>query len=53
VTVGGKADVMAEYDGQEFNFGARFPLVPKVSVTAAALDSFDDFSLGVAAHSPW
>jgi len=53
VTVGGKADVMAEYDGQEFNFGARFPLVPKVSVTAAALDTFDDFSLGVAAHSPW
>ena len=53
VTVGGKADVMAEYDGQEFNFGVRYPLIPKVSVTAASLDTFDDFSLGVAAHSPW
>ena len=53
VTVGGKADVMAEYDGQEFNFGARFPLIPKVSVTAATLDGLDDFSLGVSAHSPW
>jgi len=53
VVVGGKADVMAEYDGQAFNVGARWPLIPKVSVTAASLDGFDDFALGVAARSPW
>jgi len=53
VTVGGKADVMAEYDSENLNLGVRWPLVPKVAVTAAALDSFDDFSLGVALNSPW
>ncbi len=53
VTVGGKADAMAEYDGNEFNLGVRWPVVPKVAVTAAALDTFDDLALGISLNSPW
>ena len=53
VVVGTKADVMAEYDGEDFNLGVRLPLIPKVELTAAAMNSFDDFGLGVAARSPW
>jgi hypothetical protein len=53
VTVGGKADVMAEYDGSNVNLGVRWPLVPKVAVTAAALDGFDDLAVGVSLKSPW
>lgn len=53
VTVGGKADVMAEYDGSDVNLGVRWPLFPKVAVTAAALDGFDDLALGISVKSPW
>ncbi len=53
MVVGGKADVMAEYDGQDFNLGMRWPVIPKLSVTAAGLDAFDDFALGVSLQSPW
>ena len=53
VTVGGKADVMAEYDGEQVNLGVRWPLIPKVAVTAAALDGLGDLALGVSVRSPW
>jgi hypothetical protein len=53
VTVGGKADVMAEYDGEDMNVGVRWPIIPKVLVTAAALDSFSDLALGLCLKSPW
>jgi hypothetical protein len=53
VTVGGKANVMAEYDGEDMNVGVRWPIIPKVLVTAAALDSFSDLALGLCLKSPW
>ena len=53
VTVGGKADAMAEYDGDDVNVGVRWPIIPKVLVTAAALDSFSDLALGLCLKSPW
>jgi hypothetical protein len=53
VLVGTKADVMAEYDGENFNLGVSLPLMPKVELTAATIDTFDDFGLGVSASSPW
>jgi hypothetical protein len=53
VTVGGKADVMAEYDSENLNLGVRWPLIPKVAVTAAALDGLDDLALGISLKSPW
>ncbi len=53
VIVGGRADVMAEYDGSNVNLGVRWPVVPKVALTAAALDGFDDLALGVSVRSPW
>lgn len=52
-TVARKADVMAEYDGAEFNVGARWPIAPRVSVTIAAMDTFDDLAAGVSLISPW
>jgi hypothetical protein len=53
VTLGGKADVMAEYDGENVNLGVRWPLIPRVAVTAAALDGLDDLALGISLKSPW
>ncbi|MFB3881359.1 MAG: hypothetical protein ACE149_08845 [Armatimonadota bacterium] len=53
VIVGGKADVMAEYDGDDFNMGVRWPIIPKVLVTAAAMDGLSDLALGVCLKSPW
>lgn len=53
LTVSGKADVMAEYDGEDVNVGVRWPIIPKVSLTAAALDGFDDLALGLSLKSPW
>jgi hypothetical protein len=53
VVVGGKADVMAEYDGEDFNLGVRWPVLPKVSLTAGTLRSFDDFALEASVSSPW
>ena len=52
-TVARKADVMAEYDGEDFNVGVRWPVAPRVSVTVAALDTFDDLAAGVSLISPW
>lgn len=52
-TVARKADVMAEYNGEEFNVGVRWPLLPRVSVTVATLDTFDDLAAGVSLISPW
>ena len=53
VVVATKADVMAEYDGQDFNLGVRLPLIPRVELTAAAIDTFSDFGLGLSVGSPW
>jgi len=53
LTVSGKADVMAEYDGEDVNVGVRWPIIPKVSLTAAVLDGFDDLALGLSLKSPW
>lgn len=53
LTLSGKTDVMAEYDGENVNVGARWPIIPKVSLTAAALDGFDDLALGLSLKSPW
>lgn len=53
LTVSGKADVMAEYDGADVNIGVRWPIIPRVSLTAAALDGFDDLALGLSVKSPW
>jgi hypothetical protein len=45
-------DVMAEYDGDNLNLGAKLPLSANVQVTAAALDGLDDFGVGVSLSSP-
>jgi hypothetical protein len=44
---------MAEYDGEDFNVGVRWPVAPRVSVTVAAMDTFDDLAAGVSLISPW
>ncbi len=53
VTYAGKTDLMLEYDGREFNMGLRHVLVPRLWLSAAALDTFDDLALGLHLASPW
>ncbi len=48
-----RTQLMAEYDGDNVNFGARFPLLDKLELQAAALDGFDDFAVGLTFTSPW
>ncbi len=48
-----KVTLMAEYDGDDFNFGARMPVGPRLEATAAALDGMDDLAIGLQFSNPW
>ncbi len=48
-----KVTLMAEYDGDDFNLGARMPVGPHLDATAAALNGMDDLALGLQFSSPW
>ncbi len=48
-----KVEVMAEYDGQHVNIGARVPLALRFSATVAALDGTQELGAGVSFSSPW
>jgi len=51
--VGRRVEVMAEYDGDHVNVGARVPLALRFAATVAALDGLEDFAAGVSFSSPW
>ena len=51
--VGRRVEVMAEYDGNHVNVGARVPLALKFSATVAGLDGLRDIAAGVSFSSPW
>ena len=53
VTLDGRVALMAEYDGEDVNVGARWPLVANLEATAAALDGLEDFAVGLSLTSPW
>jgi hypothetical protein len=53
VTVLEKLELMAEYDTEDLNIGARLPLTSWLVVTAAGLDGFDDFAIAAAAQTPF
>jgi hypothetical protein len=52
-TVSGRIGLMAEYDGENVNFGVRLPLAPKLEATAAALDGTEEVAVGLSFASPW
>jgi hypothetical protein len=52
-TVNRKLALMAEYDGDDINLGARLPVAPQVEASAGILNGFDDLALGVQFSSPW
>jgi hypothetical protein len=52
-TVERRVGLMAEYDGNDFNFGARLPVAPHLEGTIAVLDGLDDVGLGLSFSSPW
>ena len=51
--VGDRATLMAEYDGDQVNVGARFPLLSKLEATLAALDGAKDLGAAITFSSPW
>jgi hypothetical protein len=53
VTVNGRTDVMAEYDGEDVNVGVRWPVVSNVGVSIALLDGLEDLAAGLSFSSPW
>jgi hypothetical protein len=53
VTVSDRADVLAEYDGDDINLGVRWPVLEKVELTGAFVNGLDDFAAGVSMSSPW
>jgi hypothetical protein len=53
VTYAGKTDLMLEYDGSDVNMGLRHVVLPRLSLAAAALGTFDDLALGLYLASPW
>ncbi len=53
VTVAQQVELMAEYDTENLNIGARIMPTSWLVLTAAGLDGFDDFALAVAAQTPF
>ncbi len=53
VTVSGQADLLAEYDGDDVNVGVRWPIIPTMELTGAALGGLDDYAVGLSFVSPW
>ena len=52
-TVDRRVGLMAEYDGDDINIGARMPVAPQLEATVAALDGLGDLALGLSFSSPW
>jgi len=52
-TISRKVGVMAEYDGEQFNFGARVPLAANAEATVAALDGLENLAAGISFSTPW
>jgi len=52
-TVNQRVGVMAEYDGDHVNLGARMPLTLKVDATVATLDGLKNLAGGLSFSSPW
>ncbi len=48
-----RTELMAEYDGNNLNLGAKIPVAPKLEVTAAGLDGLNHYTLGLSFCSPW
>ena len=44
---------MAEYDGDDINLGATWPLLPNLTGTLAVLNGLDDLGAGLTLSSPW
>jgi hypothetical protein len=51
--VSGYVTVMAEYDGEDVNVGARWPVARSLEATVAAFGGLEDFGLGLSLSSPW
>jgi len=49
----GTSTLIAEYDGSNLNLGVKLPVAPKLEVTAATVDAFGDFAIGLSFSSPW
>jgi len=52
-TVNRRVGVMVEYDGEDFNAAAKWPLSVNLEATVAALDGVEDFGVGVSFSNPW
>lgn len=52
-TVEERVKVMAEYDGDDINLGATWPLAPNLTGTLAVLNGLDDLGAGLTLSSPW
>jgi hypothetical protein len=48
-----RVQVMAEYDSDDFNFGARWTVAPNLDATVAAMSGLEDFGGGLALTRPW
>ena len=52
-TVGRQLSLMAEYDGEDVNVGARWRFAPSLEAAVAALDGTEAFAVGLSLSSPW
>lgn len=52
-TVNRRWNLMAEYDGEHFNAGARTPVATNVEATVAVLDGLENVAAGLSFSSPW
>ena len=52
-TIDGRVTVMAEYDGDDVNIGATWPLAMNFAGTIAVLNGLEDFGAGLTLSSPW
>lgn len=48
-----RVEVMAEFDGDDINFGGRWTVAPNLDATITALHGLEDFGLGLTLSSPW
>lgn len=52
-TVNRRITLIAEYDSEDINIGARIPLAANLEATVAVLDGCDDLGAQVSFSSPW
>ncbi|UCC68213.1 MAG: hypothetical protein JSV79_14080 [Armatimonadota bacterium] len=52
-TLDGRMQVMAEYDGDDVNLAAIWPVAMNLTGTVAVLNGLDDLGVGLALSSPW